>query len=124
MQFLWHNLSNLVVAVAVFSVFWVIASLKLWPQWLRKRTSGNWPAAMGTIEGGEVSALRSSKGEVATCNLNYSYRINGEYYGGVYSQQFFDEQAAYDFIDSRKGKAAQIKYNPHEPGISVLITLS
>jgi hypothetical protein len=124
MQFLWHKLGEIVSVAAVFAVFWLIASLKLWPQWLRKFTSGSWSTTLGTVEGGEVSVLHSSKGEVATCTLNYSYRVNGDYYGGIHSRQFFDQQAAYDYIGSLKGKAAQIKYDPREPETSVLITLS
>lgn len=112
MQFLWHEFGTVVTAAAVFVVVWFIASLKLWPQRLRKFTSSSWSTALATIEGGDVSRLQSSHGGVATCTLNYSYQVNGDYYGGTHSQQFFDEQAAYDFIDSRKGKAAQIKYNP------------
>jgi hypothetical protein len=82
MQFLWHKLGELVSVAAVFAVFWLVASLKLWPQWLRKFTSANWSTTVGTIEGGEVSVLHSLKGgfksEVATCTLNYSYRVNGD----------------------------------------------
>jgi len=124
MQFLWNRFGEVALVAAVFAVFWLIASFKLWPQGLRTVTSGRWSAALGTIEGGEVSVLHSSKGEVATCTLNYSYVVNDDYYGGIHSQQFFDEQAAYDFLGSQKGRVAQIKYNPREPGTSVLITFS
>jgi hypothetical protein len=83
MQFLWHKLGEFVLLSAVFAVFWLVASLKLWPQWLRRVKSASWSTASGTVEGGEVSVLHSfDRGfarEVATCTLNYSYRVNGDY---------------------------------------------
>jgi hypothetical protein len=117
------SLFRLGFPLAVVLLFWLFAWVKLRPQWLRSLLSANWPVAFGTIEDGNVSVVRSERGELAVCTLNYSYSVEGSYYGGNYLQRFSDEQAAYDYISSKRGKSAQVRYNPRNPQTSVL-TLS
>lgn len=112
---------RLALPLAIFVTIWVTMWLRRRPQWIRNLSSDTWPTALGTIENGTVSVIHSGRGEVALCTLNYSYSIDGTYYGGSYLQQFSDEQAAYDYIGSKTGKAAQVKYNPRKPGASVLM---
>jgi hypothetical protein len=113
-----------VFPLAVFLLIWLFAWAKLRPQWFRRLFSANWPITPGTIENGTVSVIRGERGEVAVCTLNYSYCVEGSYYGGSYLQQFSDEQAAYDYISSKAGKSAQVRYNPRDPQSSVLTSLS
>jgi Protein of unknown function (DUF3592) len=59
-----------------------VAFFNLWPQWFLRLRSKNWPTVSGTIEDGEVSVVRGRYGVLCTATLSYSYRVDGEYYGG------------------------------------------
>ena len=116
-----HAISDLTFRLGFPVAILVTIWLRRRPQWIRNLSSESWPIALGTIENGTVSVIHSGRGEVALCTLNYSYSIDGAYYGGGYLQQFSDEQEAYDYIGSKTGKAAQVEYNPQKPGASVLM---
>jgi len=111
---------RIVLTIVITVVFSLIAWFRLWPQWLRSIRSRSWPSALGRIEGGDVSVMRDGRREVVTCTLKYSYQVAGEYFGGNYSHQFGDEQAAHDYVDTRKGSQVEVRYDPRKPGSSVL----
>ncbi|HET9741106.1 MAG TPA: DUF3592 domain-containing protein [Terriglobales bacterium] len=119
-----HHLTDPALKLGLTAVLAALASLVIWlrlgSQWTRRLRSINWTPISGTIENGTVSTIRTERRELVTCTLNYSYQVNGEYFGGAYLRQFTDEQAAYDYIDSMNGKLASVKYNPREPGCSIL----
>jgi len=112
---------RILVTIVVTVAFSLVAWFRLWPQWLRRIRSGNWASAIGRIEGGDVSVMRDGRREIVTCTLKYSYQVAGQYFGGNYSRQFGDEQAAYDYVDTRKGSQVEVRYDPRKPGSSVLM---
>jgi len=121
-----HELLDGVFIVLILLVLGLLLSIKQWPEWFRRARSTHWPVALGTIEGGEVSTIRGRSGrtyratETATAKLGYSYQLNGTYYSGYYTATFNDEQTAWSYVDSLKGQAVQVSYNPRSPAVSVL----
>lgn len=109
------------IFTAILVVFVVVASFSFWPWWLRNVKSRNWPTASGTITGGEMYAVQGRSGKMFRCTLTSSYEVNGEFWAGRYAQDFYDEQTASDYAESRKGVSAEVRYNPRKPKSSVLL---
>ena len=120
MRWLSDQALKIALAVAVPLAYRLAMWLRLRPQWFRRLRAANWPTAFGTIENGTVSVLRAERAEAVVCTLNYSYRVEGSYYGGSCLQQFSDEQLAYDFINSKTGTSVQVKYDPVTPAASIV----
>ena len=111
---------KLLIFAAIVAGFATVAWLSLWPWWLRNVKSKNWPTASGTITGGDVEAFQAEGAKMFRCTLTYSYEVNGEFWAGSDAQDFYDEQTAMDYVESRKGVAAEVRYNPRKPKSSVL----
>jgi hypothetical protein len=120
MHWLSDQAFRIAIAIAVPSAFWLAMWLRLRPQWFRRLRAANWATTSGIIENGTVSALRAERAEAVVCTLNYSYRVDGSYYGGSCLRQFSDEQLAYDFINSKTGTSVQVKYDPAKPAASIV----
>ena len=80
----------------------------------------SWPRADGSITGGGVKVIHGWILDYAVGHLDYSYRVSGEYYAGGITRQYADEQAAWEFVDTRRGRNAMIRYRDDKPQISVL----
>jgi hypothetical protein len=114
-------MSGLLGIAAIVVLVGTLASIRLWPQWFLVLRSRNWPTVSGTIEAGDVSVVRGRNGELFTAILSYSYRVDGQYYGGCDSKTFSnDENGAWDSVNSQKGSSALVAYNPHKHEMSVL----
>jgi hypothetical protein len=114
-------MTDFLVTAGIVLLIWGLASFKLWPQWFLRLRSRSWPTVPGTIEAGDVSVVRGRYGEICTATLTYSYRVDGEYYGGSNSKTFGnDEDGAWDYVNSQKGSNALVAYNPHRHETSVL----
>jgi len=79
------------------------------------------PCADGTITTGDVRVIHGWILDYAVCELIYTYRVRDEYYSGTIVRQFADEQVAWDFVNARRGKTAQIRYKEQKSGASVLL---
>jgi len=99
----------------------VIAIRTAPPPWLRDGLSRNWPTAEGTIEGGDVYAVGAAGRKSFRTKLKYAYRVNDQVWAGTDTQDFDDEETASDYVKSRRGVAAQLKYNPRKPQRSFLL---
>jgi hypothetical protein len=114
------------VVLLIFIGAALLISIKQWPEWLRRAGSAHWPTVTGTIEGGNVSTIRSRGRyfdhtvENATAVISYSYQFEGEYYSGYHTRRFGDEQEAWSWVDAQKGQLVQVSYNPQKPAVSVL----
>lgn len=106
--------------MAIVAVFATVAWFSFWPWWLRNVGSKNWPTASGTIAGGDISVVGAAN-KMFRCTLTYSYEVNGQIWAGRDVQDFYDEQTASDYAESRKGVSAEVRYNPRKPKSSVLL---
>jgi hypothetical protein len=52
--------------------------------------------------------------------VGYSYHINGEYFSGYLTRQFWDEQRAWTFVDSCKDRSILVPCKVGTPQVSVL----
>ena len=102
----------------------ILVNIRRVPQWWHRTRSAFCPTIPGTIESGEVSTFRYRRVlldvELATAQLAYSYRLEGDYYSGYYNETFDDEQKAWSYVDGLKGQVVQVSYNPRNPDVSVL----
>ncbi len=80
----------------------------------------SWPQTNGTISGGDVNVIHGWILDYAVSRLEYTYRVGGEYFAGRVTRQYADEQAAWDFVDARRGKNALIRYRDDKAETSVL----
>lgn len=99
----------------------IVASLIVSEGGLRNILSRNWPVVDGTIDGGDVFPVQGRSGTMFRARVKYSYQIAGQFYTGTLSEDFYEASAASDFVESRKGAAAQVKYSPRHPRFSILL---
>jgi len=109
-------LRNLFVAASFMLLVAVYFFFKRFPGWLRSFVSADWPTAEGKVENVTVSTFSDqSLGEVA-----YSYVAEGERFSGYFSQQFADEQDAWDCLGPLKGQSIFLRYKPSNPKVSAV----
>ena len=106
---------------AMWLVFKAFASVAVSPQGLRDALSRNWPIAAGKIEDGEVWTVQGRNKEMFRSRLKYTYEADGQLWVGTDKQDFDAEETASDYIESRKGMAAEVKYDPRKPERSLLM---
>jgi len=105
--------------IAVFVL--LVASwffLRRLSSWMRSALAANWPWTDGRIETANVKVL----GEQALAELGYSYLVEGTRYSGYYSQQFADEQQAWDYVRGLQGRSVVVRHKRGSPAVSALRT--
>ena len=90
--------------------------LRRLPGWFRSLRAANWPTTEGRIETVDVKAF----GEQALAELGYSYLVEGNRYSGYYSQQFGDEQFAWNYVTALQGQFVFVRYKSGNPDVSAL----
>lgn len=88
---------------------------------LRTILSKNWPTTDAQIEGGETYPVQGRGGTIFRAKLHYSYQVNGQCHRGNAYEDFYNEEDASEFVDSRRGAAGQVKYSPRRPQFSILL---
>ena len=133
MRGLFHSLtiqaaSDFFTLIAFLVVFGIVFYRHRLPEWLRSLRAGSWRIAQGSIETGDVTAMRTAVDlrvrflrapELARATLGYSYQIDGIFHSG-YSKAFTDEQKAWDFVHEWKGQSVLIRCQPDRPDVSVM----
>ena len=71
----------------------------------RTSWAANWPTASGQITTCNVKAIHGRFLDYALGVIGYSYQIDGNYYSGYLTRQFWDEQRAWTFVDACKDKS-------------------
>ena len=79
-----------------------------------------WPRANGSITAGNVKVVHGWILDYALGRLDYCYRVAGEYYAGSITEQYPDEQAAWDFVDARRAKPVVVRYKDDNAQTSAL----
>jgi hypothetical protein len=70
----------------------------------------SWPRANGSITGGNVKVIHGWVVDYALAQVDYSYRVSGEYFAGSVTRQYPDEQAAWDFVDAHRDQPIVVRY--------------
>jgi hypothetical protein len=120
---IWHDITRYLQEIARYYAIPVIVMtwlfVKALPSKVRALRGCNWAIAQGCIETVSVNTI-NAQAEFATAILGYSYRVEGELYSGYYSQQFGDEQDAWDYANNLKHKTVAVRCKPGHPETSVL----
>jgi|SRR5579863_1106555 hypothetical protein len=105
----------------VIAVLWLPAFvLRRAGRFVREAGVESWPRANSSITAGNVKVIHGWIVDYALGQLDYSYRVAGEYYAGSITRQYPDEQAAWDFVDPRRGKHVVVRYKDDRAQTSVL----
>jgi hypothetical protein len=98
----------------------LLAGNLIWTAWKRWRKSGareaDWPFTDGTITATNVvqpkNALFSQGNQQAyKAELNYTYSVEGNFYGGRYTCEFPTESEGWEFVRDLVGKPVRVQYN-------------
>jgi hypothetical protein len=115
------------IYVVVLLIFGVpIIAVVLWYLWLRQR-SHSWPEMPGRIEQVRVKTLDVRERLVDrhrpfAAIIEFSYSVNGEYYGGILQKRFIlESQAERCAARYEIGQPVVVRYKPKSPEISVMI---
>ena len=105
----------------VIALFWIPAFLvRHLSHVLSEIGVDSWPRANGSVTGCNVKVVHGWVVDYALGRLDYSYRVAGEYYAGSVTRQYPDEQAAWDFVDTRQDKAVVVRYKDDHAQTSAL----
>ena len=109
--------------VAAWLAIFLVAVLRVagvTRQSLRQRASRSWPWAKTTIEGGSVASISGDRRHSSQLTLSYSYSVNGERFGGVYTEYFATESEARGVLKSLQELPPPARYKPDDPSVSVM----
>lgn len=81
----------------------------------------SWPRANGSITKRNVKAVHGWILDYALGELEYTYRVHGEYYSGSLTRQFPDEQVGWNFVDTHRDETVIVRYRDDKPEDSVLL---
>ena len=81
----------------------------------------SWQRANGSITNQKVNAVHGWILDYAIGQVEYTYRVRGEYYSGSMTRQFPDEQAAWDFVDTHRDESIVVRYRYDKPQVSFLL---
>ena len=119
----WLPLHN----VIVFGAGSVAEISRRWIKRRNARLAQNWPPMDGTVQ--SISVVKGTKfyGSArhpnATFTYSYSVKDGGEldYFTGVFSRQFQDEDRAWEWLRSIKDKRIRVHVQPEKPQVSVVL---
>jgi len=95
----------------VIAAIWIPAFvLRRTGRFLKEFGVDSWPRASGSITAGNVKVIHGWVVDYALGQLDYSYRVAGEYYAGSITRQYPDEQSAWNYVDSRRNKSVVVRY--------------
>jgi hypothetical protein len=105
----------------VIATFWVPALLfRQTRRFLREAGTESWPRANGSITSVNIKVIHGWIVDYAVGQLDYGYKVASEYYAGSITRQYPDEQAAWNFVDARNGKAVTVRYKDDDAQVSAL----
>lgn len=118
--------------------FWLFVAAGLW-SWFqrswdrrasqrREREAESWPIVEGAVESIDLKPHLESNERASGYDVHFSYSYsvseNGEteYYVGNYSRNLRDEDVAWDWLYTMKGKRIRIHVQPNRPKVSAVLT--
>jgi len=99
-----------------------------WVKRRRARLAQNWPVVDGKV--GAINVVRTTQfhgsARKFTAAFKYSYRVrDGEestYYSGDYARPFPNDDIAWEWVETLKGKQIRVHVSPEHPEISAVLT--
>jgi hypothetical protein len=87
---------------------------------LRARKSKSWHEITATVSG--ASCQSSSYMPRPVAEIVYTYRFNGDFYGGVDEKPFFFESSAKQYAEQfSRGDSLVVLVKPGEPEVSIVL---
>jgi hypothetical protein len=83
--------------------------------------SANSPTTFAQITTCDVKAVHGRLIDYALGTVGYSDQIDGNYYSGYLTRQFWGEQRAWTFVDTWKDKSILVHYKLGKPQTSLLL---
>ena len=105
---LWSRLVGFLFAAGIFVIIWAIREL-------RTRKAQAWPMVDGHVESAEVREEGMGEDHREIPEISYSYRIDGEYYGGYHQLS-----RATDLELFPKGSRVVVHFKSSDPSKSFL----
>ena len=113
---------SLGVYSVLLAIFWgPVFVLRNLARFFREFGVDSWPRANGSITKPNVNAVHGWIVDLAVGELEYTYKVHGEYYAGKMTRQFPDEQAAWDFVDAHRDEPVVVRYRDDKPQFSHLL---
>jgi hypothetical protein len=96
-------------------VLWLAAGFGPWLiRSLRRRTTQSWPLTKSRIESASITMAPGRGGDIYLLTVGYSYAVNGETYGGVYTERFSTGSEAQAVLRSMRDVPPPKRYNPDD----------
>ena len=111
-----RNVAGLLRLIA-YAFIPVAAVVGGWWKRRQEKIALAWPSIEGRVQFTSVAPIPKGSGYTAT--LQYSYFV-GEYQSGEYTEFFDSEFDANDFVRKMKDQKVPVRYNPKDPGKSLL----
>ena len=102
----------------LYMLSWLTSLAPVRIQWLQRWRSRHWPWARTTIDGGAIEHF-ARQGRFRP-TVVYSYSVDGEAYGGVYTEAFTRKFAARDMLKSVRELPPPARYNANNPAESAM----
>ena len=90
-------------------------------QGIREGAATNWQTASAQITTGNVNVVHGRFVDYALATIGYAYYVEGAYYSGYLTRQFWDEQRAWSFVDGCRDKPVLVHHRFDKPQNSVLL---
>ena len=90
------------------------------PRLVREVRSTSWPCAPAAIETSSIQSFSRKHRRFYVLTVGYWYLVNGERYGGVWTQRFNRKSDAEGALSGLEALSGVARYNPVDPSESVL----
>jgi hypothetical protein len=111
--------SRLLLQVLI-AASWLAPAIAALRRQFRRRASQAWPWVPARIEGGRVDAIQRSRREVYVLTATYAYTVEGETYGGSYTESFRNAVEAEELLQSLKDLPPPVRYKPSDASESMM----
>src|SRR3974390_1263949 len=107
------------VLLAIF--WWPLLVLRNIARSFREFGVDSWPRANGSITNRKGNAIHGWIVDYALAEMEYTYKVHGDYFSGSMTRQFPDEQVAWDFVDTHRDEPVVVRYRDDKPEVSKLL---
>jgi hypothetical protein len=111
--------SRLLLQVLI-AASWLVPAVAALRRQFRRRASASWPWVPARIEGGRVGAIQRGRREICILTATYAYTVEGETYGGSYTESFRNEIEAQELLESLKELPPPVRYKPSDASESMM----
>ena len=102
--------------IVILAAVAFLSGWSLRQQW-RVRNANTWPGTEATIEPSVHFSTRDQYRLNSVLTFAFSYKVNGEYYGGRFSLLPYIAVLGDSLSEQMKGRKLQIRYDPRDPKV-------